>query len=102
MWHDIVCCDESQLRRSHSHQNISSSNGDGDSERLRVVVVPFSIRNSYLCVLQHNGDKAAAKKLLDGYGVMSEPMRKALAKVTSVPVDLKPYYPLAGETAPSE
>jgi len=55
-----------------------------------------------LCVLQHNGDKAAAKKLLDGYGVMSEPMRKALAKVTSVPVDLKPYYPLAGETAPSE
>lgn len=54
-----------------------------------------------LCVLQHNGDKAAAKDLLDRYGIMSPAMKKALAKVTSVPVDLQPYYPLAGESKPS-
>ncbi len=50
-----------------------------------------------LCVMQHNGDKLAAKTLLDTYGVMSPPMKQALESVTSVPVDLRPIYPTAGE-----
>ena len=50
-----------------------------------------------LCVMQHNGDKTAAKQLLDKYGVMSAPMKQALDSVTAVPVDLRPIYPAAGE-----
>jgi hypothetical protein len=50
-----------------------------------------------LVMLQHNGDKAAAKALLDKYATMSPPMKQALSKVKDVPVDLKPIYPAAGE-----
>jgi hypothetical protein len=52
-----------------------------------------------LVVLQFNGDKKAAQALLDKYGVMSPPMKEALGKVTDLPVDLRPSYPLAGEPA---
>ena len=51
-----------------------------------------------LVMLQHRGDKAAAQAMLDKYGKMSPPMEAALAKVTTVPVDLRPVYPTAGET----
>lgn len=59
-----------------------------------------SIRNLVrdLCVLQHNGDKGAADALLAQYGVMSPPMAAALAKLDGIPVDIRPYYPIAGET----
>ena len=50
-----------------------------------------------LVMVQHNGDKAAAQAMLDKYGIMSAPMKQALASVRSVPVDLKPIYPAAGE-----
>jgi hypothetical protein len=50
-----------------------------------------------LCMLQHEGDKAKAKALLDKYAVMSESMKTALASVSAVPVDLRPSYPAAGE-----
>jgi hypothetical protein len=51
-----------------------------------------------LCMLQHKGDKAAADALLAEYAVVSPPMEKALGKLGGIPVDLRPYYPLAGET----
>ena len=50
-----------------------------------------------LVMLQHNGDKAAAKAMLDKYGKMSPAMKQALDSVSSVPVDLRPIYPVAGE-----
>lgn len=53
-----------------------------------------------LCMLQHNGERAGAEALLAELGVMSEPMKVVLTKVEDVPVDLRPYYPLAGETGP--
>jgi hypothetical protein len=54
-----------------------------------------------LCVLQWTGDKAGADALLARYGVMSDSMTAALAGLDGIPVDVKPIYPLAGETAPS-
>ncbi len=51
-----------------------------------------------LCVLQHNGDKAAAEALLAKYGVMTPPMEKALAGLDGIPVDINPVFPLAGES----
>lgn len=53
-----------------------------------------------LVMLQHNGDKAKADAFLDELGVMSTPMEKALAKLGGIPVDIRPVYPVAGETAP--
>lgn len=50
-----------------------------------------------LCMVQHNGDKAAAVAMLTKYGVVSPPMTKALGSLTGIPVDLRPSYPVAGE-----
>ncbi|HHH11022.1 MAG TPA: hypothetical protein ENK23_02990 [Sorangium sp.] len=50
-----------------------------------------------LVMVQHHGDKLAAQTMINKYGVMSAPMRQALASVTSVPVDVRPIYPVAGE-----
>jgi hypothetical protein len=54
-----------------------------------------------LCVLQWNGDKAGADALLAKYGVMSEAMTAVMGGLEGIPVDVKPIYPLAGESAPS-
>jgi hypothetical protein len=50
-----------------------------------------------ICLIQHNGDKAAADAMLAKYGVMSEPMKGALGSLGGIPVDIKPIYPVAGE-----
>ncbi len=48
-----------------------------------------------ICMLQHNGDKAAVEKFLAKYAVMSAPMKKALGSLEGIPVDIRPSYPLA-------
>jgi hypothetical protein len=53
-----------------------------------------------LCVLEWTGDKAGADALLARYGMMSETMKAAFAQVDGVPVDVRPVYPMAGESAP--
>jgi hypothetical protein len=50
-----------------------------------------------LCMLEHEGDKAAADAMLAKYGTMSDPMKRALASLGDTPVDVRPSYPLAGE-----
>jgi hypothetical protein len=55
-----------------------------------------------LCVLQWNGDKPGADALLAKYGVMSESMTTVMGGLDGIPVDVKPIYPLAGESAPSQ
>jgi hypothetical protein len=54
-----------------------------------------------LCIIEWTGDKAAADALLARYGVMSDPMTAAMSGLEGIPVDVKPIYPLAGESAPS-
>ena len=51
-------------------------------------------------MLQHNGDKAAVDEFLGKYAVMSPAMEQALAKLDGIPVDIKPVYTVAGESAP--
>lgn len=53
-----------------------------------------------LVMLQHEGDKAKAEAFLAEHGVMSKPMETALAGLSDIPVDIRPVYPLAGETGP--
>jgi hypothetical protein len=53
-----------------------------------------------LVMLQHEGDKAKAEAFLAEHGVMSKPMEAALAGLGGIPVDIRPVYPVAGETGP--
>jgi len=53
-----------------------------------------------ICVIQHAGDKAAADALLAKYGVVSPEMKRALDGLGAIPVDIRPFYPLAGEILP--
>jgi hypothetical protein len=54
-----------------------------------------------LCDLEWNGNKAGADALLAKYGVVSDTMTAAMAGLDGIPVDVKPIYPLAGESAPA-
>lgn len=57
-----------------------------------------------ICTIQHNGDKAAAEALLAKYGQVSPATQRALDGLTGIPigipVDIRPYYPVAGEILP--
>lgn len=53
-----------------------------------------------LVMLQHEGDKAAVEAFLAELGVMSPAMEKALGRLEGIPVDIRPVYPIAGETGP--
>lgn len=50
-----------------------------------------------MCMWQHQGDKAAVDTVLAELGVLTPPIEKALAKLSDIPVDIRPRYPLAGE-----
>jgi hypothetical protein len=51
-----------------------------------------------LCVVEWTGDKAGADAMLAKYGVMSDTMTAAMAGLDAIPVDVKPIYPIAGES----
>jgi hypothetical protein len=53
-----------------------------------------------LVMLQHEGDKAKAEAFLAEHGVMSKALETALAGLDGIPVDIRPVYPVAGETGP--
>ena len=48
-----------------------------------------------IMTIQANGDYAKAKELLDTYGVIRPAMQAALAKMTDLPTDIAPHFPLA-------
>lgn len=53
-----------------------------------------------ICIIQHNGDKAAADNLLAEHGKVTPILEFALSKLAGLPVDIRPVYPLAGEVLP--
>ena len=53
-----------------------------------------------LCVLQWNGDKAGVTALLAKDGAMSDAMTSAMTGLETIPVDVSPIYPVAGEKSP--
>ena len=48
-----------------------------------------------LLMVEAEGSYEKAKALLDKYAVIRPPMKQALDKLTAVPVDIEPVYPLA-------
>lgn len=53
-----------------------------------------------ICMLQHNGDAAAADAFLARYGALSDTTKAAIDRLTEIPIDILPKYPLAGEIVP--
>ncbi len=51
-----------------------------------------------LCSLQHHGHVDGVQALLSRYGRLTPPVEAALASLGSIPVDIRPIYPVAGET----
>jgi hypothetical protein len=51
-----------------------------------------------LVMLQHAGDEAAATAFVAEHGGLTPEMEGALAGLADIPVDVRPVYPLAGET----
>jgi hypothetical protein len=50
-----------------------------------------------IMTIQAEGSYDKAKAMLDKYGVIRPPMQKALDRMTNVPVDIEPIFPLAGK-----
>jgi len=50
-----------------------------------------------IAVIQYEGDKTGAESLLKQYGGMTPTIKKLMADLSDIPVDVKPIYPLAGE-----
>ncbi|HEX8492422.1 MAG TPA: hypothetical protein VF658_06240 [Pyrinomonadaceae bacterium] len=48
-----------------------------------------------IMTLQAEGSYEKAKAMLDKYGVIRPPMEQALKRLTDVPVDIEPHFPLA-------
>ncbi|MGF1508673.1 MAG: hypothetical protein ACFB9M_04125 [Myxococcota bacterium] len=69
-----------------------------DTERLEVAIEKLT---RDLVLLQHDGDKAGVDALLDQMGRITPPLQFALDRLSDVPVDIRPVYPLAGETPPA-
>jgi hypothetical protein len=50
-----------------------------------------------IMTLQAKGDYAGVRALMDRYAVVRPEMRQVLDRLTAVPVDINPHFPLAGE-----
>lgn len=48
--------------------------------------------------IQATGDYVGAKTLFERFGKVGPEMAAALKKMSSIPVDVRPYYPVAGES----
>jgi hypothetical protein len=74
-----------------------------DSQEVRFGVRLDSIREGIrtlareLLLLEVHGDYAGAQKLIHRYCQVSEAMKRALAKVEHVPVDIRPIYAIENE-----
>ena len=56
--------------------------------------VALTMLLSDICMLQHEGDKAAVDAMLAEGGKMTPQIEAALAKLGDIPVDIRPTYPL--------
>jgi len=83
------------------HLEAGAATIDEDSDRFAIDLerLESSIENltKDLVVLQHHGDRKGVEALLAEHGRMTASIRKALAHLDDVPIDIRPIYPLAGE-----
>merc|ERR1711983_596909 len=57
---------------------------------------------SKICTLQHGGDKKVVDAELERLGVLSELTSASLERLETIPVDIRPCYPLAGENCDAD
>jgi len=63
-----------------------------DESRIKQAVTKLTRE---ILTLQAEGSYAKAKAMLDKYGVIRPPMQRALDRLSDVPVDIEPHFPLA-------
>merc|ERR1712080_52768 len=73
---------------------VSEAHGKGAALKLKESVKNL-VRD--ICTWQHNGDKETVDSVMEKYGRLGDTVKKSLDKLTEVPLDIKPCYPLAGE-----
>jgi hypothetical protein len=82
-------CDEGGIVHDKAHGTFRVN-----AEKFRKGVEKLSRE---LLTLEAKGDYSGAQKLLKKYAIIRSPMKAALARLETVPVDIVPTYPLAGE-----
>ena len=65
-----------------------------NEEKIEAVIKQLA---NEILMLQALGDYTKAKAMIDKYKVVSAPIEKAIAKVTHVPVDIRPIYAIEKE-----
>jgi len=75
---------------------VKSPNGTFSVDFSKIDSAVTSLAREIL-TLQAEGSYAKAKALLDRYAVIRPEMKQVLDRLAHVPVDIQPYYPLAGE-----
>ena len=87
-----------QLNRYLGETSVTYSSEDGrysvHFERL-VESVEKLVRD--ICSWQHNGDKQVVDKMMARLATLDELTTSNLARLETIPVDIRPCYPLAGE-----
>lgn len=53
-----------------------------------------------ILMIQALGREGKAKSMLSTLGIMSPGIERAVATLDDIPIDIRPYYPLAGESSP--
>ena len=87
-----------QLYRYLGETSVTYSSEDGrysvHFERL-VESVENLVRD--ICTWQHNGDKEVVDNMMGRLATLDELTTSNLARLSTIPVDIRPCYPLAGE-----
>ncbi|MGI9105506.1 MAG: hypothetical protein ACR2G4_04570 [Pyrinomonadaceae bacterium] len=68
------------------------ANSSSDDARIKEAVGKLTRE---ILTLQAEGSYEKAKAMLDRYGIIRPPMKRALDRLGDVPVDIEPHFPLA-------
>ncbi len=83
------------LREHHAIVPREGGTFAADFEKMREAVRSLSTE---ILTIQATGDYARAQRLLAKYGVSTPEIESVIARLTDIPVDIRPVFPAAGET----
>ena len=87
-----------QLNRFLGETSVTYSNKEG-RYRVHFPQLEESVRELVrdICTWQHKGDKQMVDTIMERLATLDEITSTNLARLSSIPVDIRPCYPLAGE-----
>ena len=82
-----------RVQLNHLSRPARKRRGDGGFGRLREIL-PIQSLARQLLTIEATGDVAGAEALLGAKGELPEAATAAIAKLSDVPVDIRPSYPV--------